>query len=90
MKKHYIFPIILLLSILYKVLIQAGIRIEEPRILAGVLCILCIFTFYNFIIAFKNWLKYTEERDYMKKELKESKQLDNDSIGMDQMDSKDE
>ena len=73
MKKNYIFPIILALLVLYRVLNQAGIRIEEPKILVGVLCILCIFTFYNFIITFKNWLKYTEERDLLKKEVEDLK-----------------
>lgn len=70
-KKKLIFPIVLCVLLLYRGLNQIGIRIESPQILVIVMCGLCVLTFYDFIVKFKIWLRYTEERDRIKKELKE-------------------
>ena len=78
-KKNLIFPAVLCLLLLYRGLNQIGIRIESPQILVIVMCGLCVLTFYDFIVKFKIWLRYTEERDQMKKELKEFDDQNNDN-----------
>jgi len=70
---------VLCLLLVYRGLNQIGIRIESPEILVIVMCILCVLTFYDFIVKFKIWLRYTEERDRMKKEFKEFENQNNDS-----------
>ena len=68
MKKSMMIPAAtLLLLAVYKFAVRSGVRATNEKLLVVILCCACILTFYEFIVKFKAWMKWSEEKEEAKR-----------------------
>lgn len=71
-KKMFISSGILFALVIYRILGQWGIKIENANVLLIVTLILLILVIYDFINKFKIWLDYSEKKDQEKEIIEEN------------------